>query len=200
MQAHRGRRPVRYSNFMIRRGRWKLLNASGFGRDAEEVPLKFELYDLAADASESEDLVERHPEIARSLREAYDAWFDDVTSTRPAGAPRIVVGTHHENPCVLTRQDWYGRAWGGGAAGYWELQVDRPSIFEIVVDLGSRRVDATRSLRLDLGTVTRTAEAAAGRRCVTFDEISLPAGPCRLEVTVDDPKGRRGAYQVTLRH
>ena len=54
------------------------------------------------------DLAAERADVVGDLMIRYNAWFDDVSSTRPDNyaPPRIHVGTPHENPTVLTRQDW----------------------------------------------------------------------------------------------
>ncbi len=97
IQSHRGDKPVRYHNFMARRGPWKLVNNSGFGRESLPGEPAFELFDLNADPLEQNNLAASKPETLGQLRKAYDAWFDDVGSTRPDNyaPPRIIVGTSH---------------------------------------------------------------------------------------------------------
>ncbi len=63
IQSHRGDVPVRYHHFMIRDQRWKLLHASGFGREQFEGDPQFELYDMANDPTESKNLVAEKPDV-----------------------------------------------------------------------------------------------------------------------------------------
>ena len=116
IQTHRGDIPVRYHHFMIRNQRWKLVHPSGFGRQSFDGAPAFELYDMEADPLESTDIAQQQPETVKDLLAAYDAWFDDVGSTRSDNylPPRIVVGTPSESPTVLTRQDWRHGTWGAG--------------------------------------------------------------------------------------
>ncbi|HLU48113.1 MAG TPA: arylsulfatase, partial [Planctomycetota bacterium] len=83
LQTHRGDEPVRYHHFMIRDDRYKLLHASGFGRERFDGEPRFELYDLGEDPGETRDLAKDRPEIVARLKSSYDAWFDDVSTTRP---------------------------------------------------------------------------------------------------------------------
>ncbi len=119
IQAHRGDLPQRFHNFMVRNQRWKLAHPSGFGRESFDGDPVFELYDMEADPLELEDVADQEPEIVEELTAAYDTWFDEVGSTRPDNylPPRIRIGTPHESPTILTRQDWRhtkGRPWGAG--------------------------------------------------------------------------------------
>ena len=58
-----------------------------------------------------------------------------MSSTRPDNyaPPRVIVGTEHENPTALTRQDWLGTTWGAGAMGHWVVDVAEPATAQIEV-------------------------------------------------------------------
>ena len=136
IQSHRGDQPVRYHNFMARSGDWKLLHASGFGRESFTGAARFELYNLADDPLEENDLAASNPQQLTKLRKAYDDWFEDVGSTRPDNyaPPRIIVGTRHEMVTTLTRQDWRhtsGRPWQRDSKGYWLLQSPRAGVCHV---------------------------------------------------------------------
>ncbi|MFG0335476.1 MAG: arylsulfatase [Maioricimonas sp. JB049] len=53
----------RYNRCAIRTARWRLVNNR-------------ELYDIAADPYETQDVAAEHPEVVAELRKAYDAWWD----------------------------------------------------------------------------------------------------------------------------
>lgn len=54
-----------YGNKAIRAGKWKLVL---------EGNKKWGLYDLEADRTETNDLSDKHPDIAKDLKQKYDAW------------------------------------------------------------------------------------------------------------------------------
>ena len=110
-QWHRGDVPELFRNCAARSQRYKLVDGK-------------ELYDIPADPSEKHDIAAAHPEIVAEMRKGVEDWFRDVCATRGFDPPRIVLGTRHENPSVLTRQDWRGAdSWRDGDSGYWEVTV-----------------------------------------------------------------------------
>ncbi len=201
IQAHRGDRAVRYHNFMLRTQRWKLLNASGFGKEVEEVEPRFELYDMSADPLELTDLATEHPEVVAHLRATYDVWFDDVSLTRPDNyaPPRIHIGHPAAPEVCLTRQDWRRMregGWGGRSMGHWEVRVVEPGPFRVRVRFLDDMEPSRATLRL--GSREWTAEPAAGAGEHVFEEVTLKPGPGRLEVELEDEEGICGPYQVIV--
>jgi arylsulfatase A-like enzyme len=169
IQAHRGDAPVRYHNFLMRNQQWKLLHASGFGKESFDGEAGFELYDLLNDPLEKEDVIGANPEIFQAMKRSYDQWFDDVSTTRADNyaPPAIFVGDSRENPVVLTRQDWRhtkGRPWGKDSFGHWEIDVRTPGRYEVVIHPNETQL---------LGRVTVKVGAAEWSR--NLDEASSEA-------------------------
>ena len=113
-QWHRGDTPELFRDCAARTQKFKLVNGK-------------ELYDLETDPAEAKNIAAEKPEIAAKLRAEYETWFKDVSSTRGYAPVRIFIGTEHENPVSLSRQDWRGplAAWSPKALGYWEVDVKR---------------------------------------------------------------------------
>ncbi len=183
-QAHRGDVPVKYHQCAARTQEWKLVHASGFGQEKLTGEPKFELFRMTADPFEQKDVAAEHPEIVAKLKKEYDAWFDDVSRTRPDNyaPPRIQFGTPHEDPVVLTRQDWRGANWGPKDHGHWEVQVTQAGDYN--VKLLFRAVEKPATARLTLGDVNVELPVEAKGAAVTFRGVKLPAGPGRLQVSV----------------
>ena len=95
LQSHRGDVPVLYHHFTAIDWPFALVNSSGFNRVKPAGKPSFELYNLQDDPGERTNLAGGHPEIVDRLRQAYEAWFKDVSSTRADNyaPPRIVIGT-----------------------------------------------------------------------------------------------------------
>jgi arylsulfatase/arylsulfatase A len=198
IQSHRGDAPQPYHHFMIRDDRWKLLHASGFGRERFPGKPNFELYDLANDPGEKNNLVDKHPEIVTRLRKAYDAWLEDVSGTRPDNyaPPRIHIGTSHENPTVLTRQDWRGGTWAPDAIGHWELFVAEAGDYDVRLLFDASKDKELAEVRL--GDKTLRAHVPAGATSCEITGVSLAVGDAKLEATLSRNGGqkKRGVYQV----
>ena len=62
----------------VRRGDWKL----------RAVRERMELFDLAKDPSEKANLADKHPEIVKKLRSAYDAWIEPMADPITGGKKR----------------------------------------------------------------------------------------------------------------
>ena len=206
IQAHRGDAPVRWSNVMVRSGDWKLVNASGFGRELDPgvtPPLDLELFDLGSDPGEQVDLADRRPDVVTRLSDHYEAWFDDVSRGDSVAylPPSISLGATPE-PVWLTRQDWRRTSrggWGGRSSGAWWVEA---------VDVGPYRIRVRplpdqprpKAIRVEFDgrPLTRfPIESESGS--MISGPVEIPARRGRLCVIVEDEAGEYGAYQVEIR-
>jgi len=201
IQAHRGNIPERYHHFLLRGPRYKLVHPSGFGQEGFEGEPAFELYDMEADPLELEDLASEKPAVVAELRAAYDAWFDDVSHTRPDNydPPRIVVGSPHEEVTVLTRQDWRhtkGRPWAPDSNGHWELEVATAGEYDVRLRFPPTELAGAATLQLNDETVSAGLRAGAEEH--DFVAVPLAAGPLRLQATLEQGDDTRGPWQVSV--
>ena len=139
--------------------------------------------------------------MVAGLRTAYDAWFDDVSHTRPDNyhPPRIVVGTPHEEVTVLTRQDWRhtkGRPWAPDSNGHWELEVATAGEYEI--RLRFPPTEEAGEATLALNDEALSAGVRAGAREHAFLAVPLAVGPLRLQATLELGGDTRGPWQVDV--
>ncbi|MBI4876318.1 MAG: arylsulfatase [Acidobacteria bacterium] len=184
-QWHRGDRPEAFRNCAVRTQQHKLIDGK-------------ELYDLQADPAEKNDLAASRPEIVGRLRKGYEDWLRDVSSDHDYVPPRIYVGTPHENPVVLTRQDWRVPPDARGpATGWWEVDVRRAGDFDISATLELAETDG--EARFELGNIRRTVRVAKDATQCRFGLIPLVAGPGRLRATVVTDARTTGARFVELR-
>lgn len=195
-QWHRGDAPERYRAFSARASRYKLVRPET-SRD-RPVDKSLELYDVVADPFELHDIAAEQPEVVARLRAEYDRWFDDVGRAQGYAPPRIVLGSEHENPSVLTRQDWRGpqAGWAANSIGHWEVEVAAPGRYDVTLRFAPRSGSTT--ARLTLGNVTRQQTVQPGQRTCVFQSLPLAAGPGRLEAWVDEGGKRTGVLYVDV--
>jgi arylsulfatase/arylsulfatase A len=201
IQAHRGDRPVKFHNFAARSQRWKLLHASGFGKESFEGKPRFELYDMLNDPLETKDLADNHPDMVEKMVKEYEAWFKDVSHTRPDNytPPRIHIGTPHENPVVLTRQDWRhkkGKPWGSDSNGYWSLYVAATGSYQIRLRFPAAVVPTKALLKISNQTLSGAVDQGALE--YTFKKVQLHRGRTTLEAVLTSGEVNRGPMQVDV--
>jgi arylsulfatase A-like enzyme len=184
IQFHRGDVPELYRGFAARGPRYKLVQPVGGDPALVALKPRFELFDLENDPGERRDLAAMLDPIVSALKSDYAAWFGDVAATRGFDPPRIVLGTKHENPATLTRQDWRGprAGWKDDSQGHWDVTLATAGRYDFILRMPPTKVDFT--ARLMVGDLTFEQPVAAGSREHVFRGIRLPAGPARLEAAV----------------
>jgi len=99
------------------------------------------LYDLADDPGQARDIKGDNPERARGMEAFYGRWWQEMSARDFAAGHEIVIGSEHENPCLLTTHDVSGDVvWnhdqvlaGARASGFWEVEVQRDGEYEFVL-------------------------------------------------------------------
>lgn len=200
-QTHRGNEPQRYHHVAIHEDPWKLVHPSGFGNESFSGDAKLQLYDLRKDPRQQHDVASGHPKVFQRLKQGYEKWFQDVSSTRPDNyaPPRIVIGTKHEKRSVLTRQDWrhtQGKPWGATSNGFWLLEAPEAGDYdaEVVLKPGHSSGTATISAGSNSWQLDITESQPQGHRMA----IHLPAGKLKLAVRVTLGDTVQGPHQVIL--
>ena len=199
LQTHRGNQPVATHNMAVRTQRWKLVHPSGFTRETPPPDFAFELYDVIADPMEQTNLVDREPATVRNLRAAYDAWFADVSTTRPDNfaPPRIIIGSDKSPETFLSPQEWRVPANADEArAGRWLLHAEREAAYSVEFRWLKPILPGT--LELTAGALVRTIEVTKATDRVKIDRITLSAGDLDFSVVHRHGEIRDGAYHVIL--
>lgn len=197
-QWHRGDEPELYRAFAVRTQQYKLVQPVGAGHQAFDAAARPELYDMVADPYEMHDLADREPQVAARLLAAYEAWFRDVSATRGYEPVRIHVGTPHENPLTLTRQDWRGprAGWAEGDLGYWEIEVAVAGTYDVTLRFPPAAEPMT--ARLAIGDTAIEEDIASDAERCTFRRVELTRGPARLIAELDDGETTAGSHYVDI--
>jgi len=183
-QWHRGDQPQAFRDSAVRRQRYKLINGK-------------ELYDMEADPSESRDVAAANPGIVSSLRNEYLAWFASVSAERHFIPPKIYIGTEHENPVILTRQDWRVEADERKTIGWWEVDVKRAGKYRVTLIFDPLEADS--EVRFRLGDVDKSATSPKGAEECRFEAIDLAPGPGQLRGSITAGKSSTGPKFVEVR-
>jgi arylsulfatase/arylsulfatase A len=194
-QWHRGDVPEARRAFAVRGPTYKLVQAAGVN-PGKYVP-KYELFNLAADPYEQDDLAAAKPDIVKDLLSRYDAWFGDVKKTRNFEGPRIHIGSPKEKVTTLTRQDWRGpkAGWTPESEGHWDVTITRPGTYRVQVDFDPAA--AARTVHIKIGDATAKLDAAKNKSRVVFDRVTLTKGDAKVEAWFEGEK-RVGAKYVEL--
>ncbi|HTK76351.1 MAG TPA: arylsulfatase [Gemmataceae bacterium] len=201
VQWHRGDVPEKYRAFAARAPRYKLVQATGAQAGAAPNLHKLELFDIPADPYEEHDLAAEKPEVVARLKRQYETWFDDVGKAHGYVPVRIKLGTPHENPTRLTRQDWRGpRAldWTKpNSLGHWEVTVARDGTFDVTLRFPPAAEDRKAAFRL--GRATAENALPANVETVTFRRLQLTTGDARLEAWAELGGTAVGPMDVTVK-
>lgn len=200
LQVHRGNTPRSGHHFAAVGQRFKLVRSSGFGAPRPDRPddAPWELYDLASDPGEQHDVAAQHAEEAQALRDAYEHWFQDVSSTRPDNyaPPRIVLGNGAPAFTRLSKQDWrVPDAGGWGDFGTWHLRVEGNHRFAATALL---RQPVSGRLELAFGDQIVHQEFDQPAKELRLDGFSLAPGEVELVARIVTAEGETGVYQVLL--
>jgi arylsulfatase/arylsulfatase A len=183
LQCHRGLQPKRYQNCAVITHQYKMIGYPGSFNDenlktSSENPV-LELYDLINDPGEQKDLANTHPGILTSLRSAYDAWFDDVRSTRNFTPGYIHIGNPAENPTHLCR--YQDSAYVNGEPTGWLVNIEREGDYEFTINRGDHVAPGRMCIRVNESVLSQPL--GRSDNTATFH---LPAGKARLEAWVQE--------------
>ncbi|MCK5465730.1 MAG: sulfatase-like hydrolase/transferase, partial [Bacteroidales bacterium] len=172
LQCERGMTPHRYKNCAVISERFKLIGYPNTFEERELVTSRdnpvLELYDISSDPGETTNLADRHPEILKNLRAAYDKWFDDVKSTRQFSPGLIHVGADAENPVYLCR--YQDATYIDKKPAGWPLFIERPGKYEVTVNRGESLEEGKLIIQFDSTYVVQPLSQGENQAVVSFPE------------------------------
>jgi arylsulfatase len=183
--------PELYNNVAIQKGEFKLVGKTDFDASLQE----FELYNLVEDPFEKNNLVIQNNEKATSLKAEMDQLISELgTSPNLVNPPLIKVGTLHENPVYLNRND------AGGQRGVWN-QEEVYSHWKVDLQKGVYRLKfkflkplmGGGEMFLELGQqILKKHNSITESDLLVWEDVSLPQGS--FDFTPFYRKGRRSNY------
>ncbi|MCD6355282.1 MAG: sulfatase-like hydrolase/transferase [Prolixibacteraceae bacterium] len=107
------RYPELYNNMALQKGNYKLAGHTNYNATIED----FELFDIYKDPYEQNNIVLKNKSVANKLKSELDAFYNElINSVNIINSPRIIIGSKHENPVTLNRND------AGGERGIWSQE------------------------------------------------------------------------------
>jgi arylsulfatase len=166
--------PEMYQNMALQKGPYKLVGQTSFDAGIDD----FQLFHIASDPYELENLVEEQKSLALELKQEMDAqYYELVASPHLVNQPRISIGTRHENPVYLNRND------AGGERGVW-TQEERYGKWAVSIERGTydiecrfiKPVEGQGTLYLEAGTIIHRKSFDQDRTDrLTMENVFLPA-------------------------
>jgi hypothetical protein len=106
----------------------------------------------------------------------------------------------HENPTVLTRQDWRGpqAAWGPDGLGFWLIEAPQDGTYDIAVRFVPRN-EPTQA-HVEFGSTKLDQEIDPGSQICTFRGVKIPSGRYQIEAWLGahPEKSGGGVLDVSL--
>lgn len=172
-----------------------------FGAKGNQAITTPHLDRLAAGGASATDFYV-HPEIVQQLKNAYDAWFDDVSTTRPDNfaPPRIILGST-ENPTKLTRQDLRDGPWLGyhpdHDPGYWPVTVASDGRYDVLVII-AETIDAPQLATVHIGDEPVTRTVAPHLDMCLISGVPMSAGDHDFIITLTAGEASVPPHQVIV--
>jgi arylsulfatase A-like enzyme len=170
-------RPEKYFSCVVR-DNWRLVGTG-------------ELYDLETDPGESRNVAAQNPDLLRTMRTFYDAWWEKNGPPAQGFLP-LFIGAGAENPVTLTSGFWgdssyvntqwkVAAAGGPPAGGLWHVKAVRGGTYRFELSRWPfelrRPLTAAGPAFAEGGTRLRTGRAVAVRSaCLSIDGKAPLAG------------------------
>jgi arylsulfatase A-like enzyme len=166
--------PELYQNMALQKGPYKLVGHTSFDADIND----FQLYNIETDPFELNNLVDEEEDLALGLKkEMDDHYYELAAAPHLVNQPRIPIGTRHENPVYLNRND------ASGERGVW-TQEERYGKWAVSIERGTydieyrfiKPVEGEGTLYLEAGTVIQQKYFDRDRTDrLTLQKVFLPA-------------------------
>lgn len=207
MQYHLGAKLQRGHNAMLRMGDWKLVQDADPLKYDIEAEHKPELFNIAKDPKEMQNLADQHPEKVKELLALYDAWYDDVTQTRirEKGTPYIFLDSKEQNPVTLTLHERVSKAEDTSSPGFWRINFQHAAFIQADLYMQPHELEQLKGwkaiFQIDKDIYIGD-KPVSDSRVITFPGIKAKRGKSNATAYFRSPDGKKihFAYQVRLTH
>jgi arylsulfatase A-like enzyme len=195
--AHGNDLPSSLSHTSILTEKWRLVNSK-----------KIELYDIANDPAQRNDLAAKFPEVVSELKSIYQPFWESVS---PRIKPVYIdLGNPTDNPTVLCSQDWYqmkgNPPWNFNSIKSfpkvtkpWMVSVKEAGKYRITLRQFPKEADKeviAVKAKLTIAGQEKESVVEKGSKGVVF-ELDLPAGETELLTYLYNEKGQVGGAYFT---
>ena len=143
-----------------------------------------ELFDIARDPYEQTNLNASHPDVVADLKQTFDRWYEEVLRSSHLGIQRIRLGTAHENPVILNRNDARGTRgiWNQEKIyGYWDVALEEAGRYDVTFRF-ERNLPGGGQMTLKVGATQRTlVNADTTTNMLKMTNVPLPSGDHMFE-------------------
>jgi len=171
---------IKYRNFAALNGNYKLVGNTGSDSGIEN----FELFDIKNDPKEKNNVLKENIEIATTLKNEMDAWYDEIVSEKNNKMIYpTYIGTSHENPVILNRNDSKGTpvAWTqDNVLNYWDVKSLEDGIYDISFHF-IQPINEPGKVFLQMYPHHFMEENAGAIEECTFKNLEIKKGEYRLE-------------------
>ena len=167
-----------------------------------------DLYDVAKDPAQRNDVAASNPDVVKQLRALYPPFWESVS---PRMTPvSIDLGNPADNPTVLCSQDWYmptgNPPWNFGSikklprvTGPWMVDVKKAGRYRLTLRQwpieADKTVEAVRA-RIQISGKEMESKVEPGSKGVVF-EMELPAGKTQLNTWLYNEANKAGGAYFT---
>lgn len=130
-----GDQPQKYLDYCVMTDDWRLVGQA--------------LFDIQNDPGQKVDVAAQHPEVAATLQEAYEGWWEDIDDQFHEYC-RTIIGSPQQEVVQLDCQFWHGEKAlynqrhvrnGQMANGFWDLKVAQRGSYQIELRRWPRELD-----------------------------------------------------------
>jgi arylsulfatase len=180
---------LKYQNFAALKGDFKLVGNTGYDASVED----FELLNVQNDPFEKNNIIADNIMLATELKNEMDVWYDEIVSEKnnKRSFPAY-IGTPHENPVLLNRNDAKGTpvAWSGeDKINYWDVKAPEDGIYNIGLHF-VKEIDLAGKVYLKMYPYHLMHESDGILEEWTFENIEISQGEYRLEPFYQTNKGK----------
>jgi hypothetical protein len=164
--------PELYSNIALRKGEFKLVGHDNYDAKIED----FELYNIATDPDERNNIILENKEIATQLKKDLDGiYMELIKSENVIDQPPIILGSSHENPSFLNRNDAGGDRgiWAQNEVyGKWHVKI-LPGTYNFTFKFKDP-VESQGKMVLEIGQMVQLLNNETEGDIIKMNEIKLP--------------------------